>query len=472
MADRVNLILNPSFKTNTTGWGAVGGGITSIARITTDAYFGNSCVEVTKAAAASTGIATPARMAVSANTSYAVSAWVKVPAGQETSTLQIQVIWYTAVTGGSPISTSSSELIEVSAGDDWIRLMDVISSPATAAGALVYIIQPTAGTSGKKFLVDAVLLEAASYVGEYFDDVTQAKENYYVRRGLSPVKEPHLTGMELKADVTIGNLILNTIDEDGVVWVCTNIEGWWTHPEPEVEDIPRGYGDGSYQVRGRYASREVTLSGVFLPPDKSYVANARSKLIKETDLVYVSGWLKTNESPTKASLVRLSGRPEINTVNARGRTEFSLGLRAADPLKYEWYHDDELGFRTSVITCENALVPGTGTGTITNTGNAYAPVVFEVRGTLVGPAVITNVTTGEFITVVEGIASDEVLEIDTRDHEVSLDGDSVGYRSYIDVLSDWILLAPGSNVFTFEDSGNANNASATLTVRYRSAWLG
>jgi hypothetical protein len=471
MADRINLIVNPSFKTNTTGWSAVGGS-TSITRITTDAYFGTSCLEVTKAATSSAGVATSARVAVSSSTSYAVSAWVKVPAGQETSNLQIQVLWYTAVTGGSFISSTTSEIIEVSAGDDWVRLMDVVSSPSTAAGALVYVVQPSAGTASKKFLVDAVLLEASSYVGEYFDDVSQAVENYFVRRGLSAVKEPNLTGMELRADVAIGNLILNTIDEDGVVWVCTDIEGWWNHPEPEVEDIPRGYGDGSYQVRGRYMSRDITLSGVFLTPDKSYVANAREKLIKETDLVYVSGWLKTNESPTKASLVRLSGRPEITTVNARGRTEFTIGLRAADPLKYEWYHDDELGFRTTVISCENALVPGTGIGTITNTGNAYAPIVFEVRGTLVGPAVITNVTTGEFITVVEGIASDEVLEIDTKDHEVSLDGDPIGYRSYIDVLSDWILLAPGQNVFTFEDNGNANNASATLTVRYRSAWLG
>lgn len=472
MADRINLVVNPSFKSDTTGWSAVGGGLTSISRITTDAYFGNSCLEVTKAAAGNTGIAASARIAVSASTPYAVSAWVKVPAGQETSTLQIQVIWYTAVTAGSPISTATSELIEVSAGDDWVRLMDVVSAPAGAGGALIYIIQPTAGTSGKKFLVDAILFEQSSYVGEYFDDITQAKENYYVRRGLSAVKEPHLTGMELRADVTIGNLILNTVDEDGVVWVCTDIDGWWNHPEPEVEDIPRGYGDGSYQVRGRYASRDITLTGVFLPPDKSYVANARSKLIKETDLVYVSGWLKTNENPTKASLVRLSGRPEITTVNARGRTEFTIGLRAADPLKYEWYYDDELGYRKTVIACENALVPGTGTGTVNNTGNAYAPVVLEVRGTFVGPGVITNVTTGEFITVVEGVTSSEVLEIDTRDHEVALDGDVVGKRAYIDVLSDWILLAPGENVFTFEDNGNPNNASATLTVRYRSAWLG
>ena len=461
--DRNNLIVNPSFKTNTTGWSATGS--STIARITSEAFYGSSCLEVTKAAASNSGVVVASRILATAGLNYVIGAYVKITGLQQAGTLQANVAWYNSASGGSLISTSSSIALDVVPGDDWVRLTGTFAAPATAASALVSIVQPTAGTAGKKFLVDAVLFEQADYLGEYVDEVDQATENKYVNKGMTPLPYPKITGMKLDADVSIGSLVLNTIDENGVVWVCTDIEGWWNHPEPEVRDMPRGWGDGSYDVRGRYQAREITLNGVFLTPDPSYVAAARSKLIQNTDLVYVGDWLKTNENPTKASYVRLSGRPNITTVNSRGRTEFSIGLRAPDPLKYEWYAGDELGYRSVSFTAS------TGTGTVTNTGNAYAPVILSVDGPIVGPATITNVTTNEAITIIGPVDGGDILQIDTRDHEVSLNGDAVGKRNLVDVLAEWTLLAPGDNVFTFSDDG-APSSSSNLTIYYRSAWLG
>jgi hypothetical protein len=543
---RNNLIVNPSFKTNTTGWSLTGS--STIARVTYDAFFGSSCLAVTKAAESSSGAVTTGRIAVSASTSYAVSAYVKIPADEETGTLRIQVAWYTALSGGSLISTSNTTSIEIVSGLYWERLGGVFTSPANAAAALISVVQPTAGTASEVFLLDAVLLEANSYVEEYFDDVTQAYETNIVNKGLSKVPYPKVSGMQLNADISLGNLVLNTIDESGVVWVCTNIEGWWNHPEPEVRDIPRGWGDGSYDVRGRYQARTITLEGAFITPDASYVPAARDKLIRSTDLVYIGDWLRTNENPTKASYVRLSGRPEIKTVNARGRTEFSIGLRAADPLKYEWYEAQQLGFRSVSIPGASASPVVSGSNTVTNTGTAYAPIIIQVTGPLTGPASVFNRTTDELLTIISSLrgvitctvsnkaltsnvatlttsathgllAGDEIvvtgvdstfngtftiltvpttttltyaktatnvvsvagsgtitfgpdiLEVDTRDHEVALNGDAIGKRSLIDVLSEWPLLAPGENLFTFNDDGNANS-TAVLDVLYRSAWLG
>ena len=169
--------------------------------------------------------------------------------------------------------------------------------------------------------------------------------------------------------------------------------------------------------------------------------------------------------------MRLSGRPNIKTVNARGRTEFSIGLRAPDPLKYEWYAEDELGYRYVTIQGANSGVAGSGAGTVTNTGNAYAPVILQITGPLTGPATILNETTNESITIIETLTSGQVLEIDTRDHVVTLDGDSVGKRSLVDVLAEWTLLAPGDNSFSFVDDGDTTS-DASLAVYYRSAWLG
>ena len=545
---RNNLIVNPSFKTNTTGWSVTGS--STLSRITTDYFYGSSCLQVAKAAASNSGAVTSSRILVTQLLSYALGVYVKIAATEEPGTLVARVQWYDSATAGSLISTSNTISLVVIPGDDWVRLTGVFTAPSTALSALISIVQPTAGTAAETFYVDAVLFEQATYLNEYIDEPTQAQETKKVDKGLSPVPYPKITGLKLDAGISLGSLILNTIDENGVVWVCTDIEGWWNHPEPDIDDIPRGYGDGSYDVRGRYQARQLTLNGVFLVPDASYVAAARSKLIENTDLVYTGNWLITNENPPKASYVRLSGRPEINTVNPRGRTEFSIGLRAPDPLKYEWFAGNELGYRSVVIPGQSASPVVSGQGSVVNTGNAYAPVVLEITGPLTGPGVIQNVTTNEEITIIESLrgvltpavsnkaltsnvatlttssehnllAGDEIvvtnvdatfngtyvvldvptnvtltynkvaanvvsavvsptgtitygpdiLEIDTRDHEVALNGDAIGKRNLIDVLAEWTLLAPGTNIFSFVDEGNANTTSS-LTVYYRSAWLG
>ena len=171
---------------------------------------------------------------------------------------------------------------------------------------------------------------------------TQDIEKKIVNTALSKLPAPHITGMKLEADISIGGLTLNTIDEDGVLWVCTDIDGWWTIPDVELPDLPRGWGDGSYDSRGRFASRLLSLEGAFLTQDPSQVADARAKLVDAINLVYSGGDLIVNESPAKVSFVRLSGKPLIKSVSARGRTEFSVALKAPDPIKYEFLTDSSM----------------------------------------------------------------------------------------------------------------------------------
>ena len=543
---RVNFVSNPSFKTNTTGWSSTGS--STIARVTSDSVFGSSCLEVTKAASSNSGAALASRIAVSENISYAVSAYVKIPTGYEDGSIQIKLEWFTAVSGGSSISSTTSSLADVVSGADWTRLAKIATAPATAAGAMISVIQPTAGTANEKFLVDAVLFEQSSSVNLYIDEPTQAYETTTVNRSLTELPRPWITGMKLEADIQLGGLILNTIDENGVVWVATDISGWWEHPDPEVPDIDRGWGDGSYDVRGRWRARQLELSGVFLTPDPALVPAARNTLIEATSLVYTNAWLYVNENPTKASRVRLSGKPSIQTVNARGRTEFSVGLRAADPIKYEWNWENVDGYTTLTIPAKNTSTSETGTRTVTNNGNTNVTVIMEITGPLTGPGEIYNAATDQLLTTVQtlrpatsksvtnkaltsnvatlttstthgflagdsvtvsisdavfdgvqtvltvpttstftfaktntnvspaaasGTASIavDVLEIDTYDKEVAFNGSTESTRSMIDTLVDWIVLAPGENEITFEDTGQANG-TASMVVYYRSGWIG
>ena len=157
--------------------------------------------------------------------------------------------------------------------------------------------------------------------------------------------QPYISGLKLNADIMINGLVLNTIDENNVVWVCTDIRNWWTLPEAEVPDIGRGLDDGSYNVRGRWRARTITLEGSILPPGPEYMPAARSKLISAlSDLVYLGGILAVDEGPVKVSKVFMIGQPTMDVKNARGRIDFSVQLRAGDPVKYSWNYQATDGY--------------------------------------------------------------------------------------------------------------------------------
>lgn len=228
----------------------------------------------------------------------------------------------------------------------------------------------------------------------------QEQETTLVNKSLTPLPQPHITGLKLQGDIALGDFLFNTIDEYGVIWIIREIEGWWQHPEPEMPDIPRGFGDGSYDIKGRYQARVLTLEGSFLVPDPSLVEAARDRLIYATNLVYQGAYLKTGIANKRASFVRLSGAPEIQTVNAKGRVDFSIGLKAADPIKYLWNDSEPDGYEIVEIPALNPAIPLSGSLTINNLGNVAVPLQFELSGPIISPATIYNRTSNKLLTIV------------------------------------------------------------------------
>lgn len=317
---------------------------------------------------------------------------------------------------------------------------------------------------------------------------TQSEENKFVNRALSAMPIPHLSGLKLQADVSIGNLILNTIDTEGdtagVVWVCSDIDGWWTIPDPEFPDLTRGWGDGSYDASGRYTARVLTLSGSFLTQTPEQVEPARKKLIEAIDLVYRGANLRVNEvertrnedgtysstpSP-KVSFVRLSGKPEIISTKARGRHDFTIGLKAPDHVKYEYLQST---FRTATLTRGQTV-------TLTNTGNTRTPFIFRITGTTASGETLSianryrnkdgNYVT-ERITGIKKTSGSYTTEIDTYNRNVIrvTSGVPTTARADIDAYVDWIQLYPGDNEITFTSSGSS---SVSCEINYRSGWIG
>jgi hypothetical protein len=216
--------------------------------------------------------------------------------------------------------------------------------------------------------------------------INQGQENAILNKALSPVPFPHLTGAELNADIVLGTRTFNTIDANNVAWILTDIQGWLTTPEPEFPEVSRGIqGDGDYDVDGRYKARIITLAGSLLVPDRTYIPAAQQDLIDVVDLVRRGVWLKFLENPTRAVFVRLSGQPQIQTMNPRGRIDFSIGLKAADPLKYEWNEDRSDGYFLANVKASNYDGSETGAVSITNNGNYDVSAIYEITGPIIGP---------------------------------------------------------------------------------------
>ena len=168
----------------------------------------------------------------------------------------------------------------------------------------------------------------------------------------------------------------------------------------------------------------------------------------------------------KVSSVRISGKPQIETKTARGRTDFSIGLKAADPIKYEYYNDPSTGNYRTVTLTRNTNV------TVTNTGSVRVPVIFSITGGDIAGGEILNTANGTTQTI-SGVymeVNDSRLELDTYNRNIiAVDSSSVARvgRKYADSYIDWIYLEPGSNVLRF----SSTDSTAVCVMYYKSGWL-
>lgn len=299
-------------------------------------------------------------------------------------------------------------------------------------------------------------------------------------------------GICLNEDVQIGDLVLNRLDAAGVLWIVTDIENWWTLPEPDIPDFPRGRDDGSYEARGRYSARVFTLNGSFFPSSQSQVPAARDQLIRSVNLCHTGAWFMTHETDaTRASRTWLSGQPMITTVNISGRTDFSIGLKAPDPVKYGLKDRALPGWYSVQMSSQSVGNPTIGrtydrtypwaypkdesrstqatSATAVNTGNTSVSPILTLHGPTGGVSRIMNVTTGQQMRVVRKLYAGDELTIDCQKKTVTLNG-VVNQRWYLEVVLDWIYLQPGENTLFWVDESAPSGG--TLKVEWRPGWIG
>lgn len=154
---------NSGFDSGITGWSAFGGA--SVAWDSTRGRPGSltlGCLQLTTSGG-STPRAEGARTAVEPNRPYIISGWLRADSTLGT-TANVSVNWYTALSGGSFITTSSVTLT-LTAGV-WTYFQGTVTSPATALGAGV--LTSLSGTPSSGLIWRADDLELRDYVANTF----------------------------------------------------------------------------------------------------------------------------------------------------------------------------------------------------------------------------------------------------------------------------------------------------------------
>jgi prepilin-type N-terminal cleavage/methylation domain-containing protein len=163
-AVRTNLIPNPSFETNTTGW--INGYNSTFTQTTSTANTGTNSVAMTSSLAGGMGIRTnTTAIPVTGNTAYTLSAYVKSATISRTAQLYVYSYDSTGtLVGSQSVSTATST-------SGWTRLSVGVTTAANTA-YLQPRLEINTTTAGETHYWDSVLLEPSNTLGNYFDGST------------------------------------------------------------------------------------------------------------------------------------------------------------------------------------------------------------------------------------------------------------------------------------------------------------
>lgn len=166
---RTNLVINPSFEVDLSGWEVpatnIANGV-SAARITTAAAAGTACVAVTKTGVASDSYSfqqtSDSWAPILSGSTYTASMFVKSP--DLTITAQVVCRWYDE--NGTLLTNIASTATALTTA--WARYSVSGVAPANARYAMVRLITASTATNGNVH-VDGFMLEQINAAGTYFD---------------------------------------------------------------------------------------------------------------------------------------------------------------------------------------------------------------------------------------------------------------------------------------------------------------
>lgn len=257
---RTNLIINPSFETNTTSWTAIGG---SIARSTTHQYHGAYSLAITPTATTNDGVRYDT-VSLTSGTTYAYSAKVRGQAGVKYK-LAIET------TGGVELTS-----VVFTATGRWQWVWGFWTETSTTTRRLT--LRKSGSTSTAIVYLDGAQVEACA-AGEVF--VTTYIDGD--QKGLVPHQyppaylwngTPHASTSSRSGQTRAGGRVVNlsTFMFRVLSYVGLGLA------VPTLISTPHGLLDGSQFQRTAYEERRVQLNGAFTARSLAALMRARSAM--------------------------------------------------------------------------------------------------------------------------------------------------------------------------------------------------
>ncbi|MGM9380348.1 phage distal tail protein [Streptomyces antibioticus] len=275
---------------------------------------------------------------------------------------------------------------------------------------------------------------------------------------------------------TLGGVSLGAVDVDGVAWYLQTLDGW-DSAEARSEFTDREGDHGAWAAPVYLGSRPITLGGTIVAPSQPLLEQAMDQLLVAAGLTDTT--LTVWETIPKQATVRRSGKPLTQYVTERIAT-FSVMVTAADPRRYDVTLSSEstglpnlTGGLTFPATFPVSFATSGTPGQLTavNSGSFETRPLLTVAGPVVAPRVSALYPDGSVrqLAYSQDLDTGEVLIIDTDAHTVVING-GVSRRRFLTVSGGWPTIGPKQSV-TYQLQSTAYNASALLTVQWRSAWM-
>jgi len=276
--------------------------------------------------------------------------------------------------------------------------------------------------------------------------------------------------------VALGDLVLNTIEDDGTAWAVNEFEGWEGGAGSTLELSRRARGHGATGSEPFYAHRTLVISGVVRTPTGK-LSYAEDRLNAAVSLAPFQ--LSVAERGRVRSML-VQRQDNVIVKSRKGSAtiaDFNVQVVAKDPLKY----GDLVSQSTLLPSSTGGLVypvtyPITYTGVtnsgvirVTNGGNTQAPVWLRIDGPIpAGGWTVTHIGKKQSLTfaVSLALAAGEFITVDMSRREVLAQGQSA--RAGYVTSRGWFTLDPGDNDIAF--SAQNFSATAQLTVTTKPAW--
>lgn len=281
-----------------------------------------------------------------------------------------------------------------------------------------------------------------------------------------------LDGMQ----ATLGSVTLGAVDSAGVAWRLQTLDGW-DSPEVRSQFTEREGDHGAWAGPVYLGSRPITIGGTIEAPSRAALEEAMDRLRAAAGLTDTV--LTVGEATPKQAVVRRSGKPLMQYITDT-KASYSVMVTAADPRRYATTLQSQttglpsstggLSFpATFPVTFSATVVPGQVLAT--NAGDVETRPVLTVAGPVAAPLVSALYPDGTVRQLAYGqdLLAGEALTIDTDAHTVLITG-GVSRRRFLTVSGGWPVVPAGQSV-TYQFQSATYNATATLTVQWRSAWM-